>query len=84
MNIKITKIKNKWHARLLINSKVLDEMACEQKSDIGWICREMMRWADKCSNSNTHTHSARIRHNEDNTPVGKVWYKVQLSEKNPS
>ena len=47
LDIKVTKIRNRWHARLLDGSKILNEMACISKLDIGWICREMLRWYDK-------------------------------------
>jgi hypothetical protein len=73
-DIKVTKIKNRWHARLFVNGILSDEMACELRSDIGWICREMMRWCDKMGAGSRHTTSARLRHNEDGGPRGKVLY----------
>ncbi len=77
MNIKVVKIKNKWHARLFgENNEILDEMACSLKEDIGWICREMLRWQDKCWNSTEWTRAARKR--QVLPPVGKIWFKKQL------
>ncbi len=73
MNIKVTRINNNWHARLINNNNIIDEMACEFQSDIGWICREMMTWADKRGYSNKETAAARIRHNKDENPTGKIW-----------
>lgn len=84
-DIKVTKIKNRWHARLFVNGIFSDEMACYLRSDIGWICREMMRWCDKLGAGNKHTNSARTRHNTDGAPRGKVMYynEIQRSiEKN--
>lgn len=77
LNIKVTKICNKWHARLLDDGKVLDEMACASRLDIGWICREMLRWYDKAGNVSKWAASARKKHVA--MPVCKVWYKNQLN-----
>lgn len=41
LEVKVTRINNKWHCRLLENKKVIDEMACENTQDIGYICREV-------------------------------------------
>jgi len=67
--IKVTRIKD-WHARLFLNGLLVDEMSCKLRSDIGWICREMMRWADKMG-GDSHTSSARRRQGQ---AVGKVKY----------
>lgn len=72
--IKVTKIKNRWHARLWLDKKLIDEMACEDRMDIGWICREMLRWYDKLGGSSIYAKLARKRHNLTPTPIGKVWY----------
>lgn len=73
--IKVTKIKSRWHSRLYYKGKVLDEMACELKEDIGWICREMLRWFDKLGGNSEFAKAA--RHRQTNK-IGKVWYKTQL------
>lgn len=78
LDIRVTKIGRRWHARLLKGEVVLDEMACENRQDIGWICREMMRWADKGFDQDQFTAASRERHNEDGRPVGKVWYQNKL------
>lgn len=79
IDIKVTKIKNRWHARLLQNNIILDEMACNDKRDIGRICRCMLRWQDKTGNSSELTKAARMRANEDpEKPYGKVWYRTDL------
>lgn len=80
MFIKVTRIKNRWHARLKEGEIILDEMACSLKQDIGWICREMLRWQDKTGNSNEWTSSARRR--QISPPIGKVWYQKALNLKN--
>lgn len=72
MILKTTNINGIWHARLISDDgKLLDEMACKLKEDIGWICREMLRWQDKLGNSNAQTSSARRR--QQPNPKGKVW-----------
>ena len=59
---------------------VLDEMACKNRQDIGWICREMMRWADKWFYQDQFTFASRTRHNKDGQPIGKVWYQKSLGK----
>lgn len=71
-DIKVTRIKDKFHARLYQNNQLLDEMICQLRIDIGYICREMLRWQDKLGNSNSQTKSARRRQNIN---IGKIYYK---------
>ena len=72
LHIKVTKIKDKWHARLFNNDIILDEMACSEKADIGWICRELLRWVDKLGRSTPWTKAARRR--QQYSSRGKIWY----------
>ena len=75
--IKVTRIKERYHARLFYKDKVYDEMACQTRRDMGWICREMLRWFSKSSGIiNDFAESARNR--QIGRPVGKVWYKKDL------
>ena len=57
-------------------------MACEDKEDIGYICRTMMRWHDKCGGTSSYASSSRDRlsDTEKNPPRrrGKIWYRGQL------
>ena len=75
--IKVTRIKNRWHARLLLNGHVHSEMACALREDIGHICRTLLRWYDKCGGVSIYAHKSRERLNTKETnfgrPVGKVW-----------
>ena len=76
MYIKVTRIKNNYHARLYNkDGRVLDEMACKEKQDIGYICREMLRWQNKMGNVTPWTDFARSRQKQDY--IGKVW-KVRV------
>ncbi len=74
--IKVTFIKNRWHGRLILNGKVLNELACERSIDIGYICREMLRWHSKMGHISNRAEFARSRHN--GIPFGKIWYGPQL------
>jgi hypothetical protein len=78
--IKVTKIKDRWHARLHFNDSVFDEMACECSEDIGLICKEMLRWFSKSGGNNEYADKARCRQSTIRPAVGKIWYKVKLDE----
>ena len=82
LEIKVTRIKNRWHARLKhIDGRVIDEMACEVKEDISFICSEMLRWADKLGWASPMAHAARTRMNKKyRAREGKVWYRTQLEK----
>jgi hypothetical protein len=71
-NIKVTHIGNKYDARLFRGTGLRDEMACEEKQDIGWICREMLRWASRTGSGSKLAESARSR--QTGKPKGKVFY----------
>ncbi len=73
--IKVTRINNNYHARLFVNDVLYDEMACNNQMDIGYICREMLRWADKMGICNEHTASARTRQTQ--AINGTVW-KIKI------
>ena len=77
MEIKVTRIKNRFHARLYVNGKVFDEMACTEKKDIGFICREMLRWYDKGLGPHSDFASA-ARSRQTPRPPGKIWYRLAL------
>jgi len=79
LRIKVTKINNRWHSRLFENDNVIDEMACVKSEDIGWICREMLRWYDKMSdNSDELAKSARKR--QTSKPIGQIYYSHKLKQ----
>ena len=76
--IKVTKIKNRYHARLFFKEKIFDEMACEYRQDIGLICKEMLRWFDKLGGESVYADKARHRQSTNREYAGKVWYKNKL------
>lgn len=77
LDIKVTRIANRWHARLLVDGEMRDEMACELRCDIGWICREMLRWFDKVEGCSAFAAAARDRQKE--RPVGRIWWEKDLT-----
>ena len=80
-DIKVTRIKNRFHARCYLNGNVVDEMACKEKEDIGVICHIMFRWIHKLGiHVSKYTDSARHRQSNQRTPKGKIWYKVDLDK----
>lgn len=80
LTITVTKIKRRWHARLWLNGIVKDESACELKADVGWMCREMLRWFDKLGGVSKYAAASRRRNRNAPGPIGKVWYKATLDE----
>ena len=78
---KVTKIGKHWHARLMhVDGRVIDEMACDSKENIGYICYVMLRWADKLGWNSPMAHAARQRQKMTHAK-GKIWYKTHLPEK---
>lgn len=76
VSIKVTRIGSRYHARLFHNGELYSEMACSLRVDIGWICRELCRWYDKCGGMSLLAHSARGRQHRG--PHGQVWYPAHL------
>lgn len=80
--IKVTRIKNRYHSRLIAEGVAVREMACVNKCDIGWISREILRWYDKLGGVSKFAAAARVR--QRGKPIGKVWYCKQLKAKDSS
>ena len=71
---KVTTIDGNHHCRLLKEGKVVSEMACKLKEDIGYCCRTMLRWYDKLGFPYSRMADM-SRHRDKNIgpPKGKVW-----------
>jgi len=82
--IVVTRIKNRWHARLVNNGKVFDEMACDCSADIGLICKERLRWFNKRGNESKFADKARHRESTARMQEGKIWTYNQLMEERKS
>lgn len=74
LDISVRHIGNRYSAQLKDHGKIIDHMMCESKRDIGWICREMLRWFCKLGGDSKWARSARTRQNTSPPPAGKVWY----------
>jgi hypothetical protein len=78
MKLKITQIDSDFHARLYSDTgTILDEMSCKLKQDIGWICREMLRWQCKLGSTDPWALQAREKQSQTPSPIGSVKYRVQ-------
>lgn len=60
--VKVCRINGKYHVRILLNGEVNQEAVCNNKIDIGYTARSLLRWEDKCGNISKFAHSARERH----------------------
>lgn len=76
--IKVTRINDRWHARLILDGKVRDEMACEYQQDISRICQIMLRWHDKLGGNSKMAYASRHRYGlkpqRARGALGKIWY----------
>lgn len=77
--IKVTRIANRWHARMTVGGEIRDEMACELRVDIGSICREMLRWYQKLGGRSVAA-SARKRQTASGAK-GKIWWRKDIQSK---
>jgi len=80
LSTKITTINGRHHCRLMEGDKVLDEMACELKQDIGYCIRYMLRIHDKCGGTSQMADSSRHR-GKNVSAKGKIWYPSQMPVK---
>lgn len=74
---KVTNIAGKYHCRLFKDDKLVSEIQVDLKEDIGWACREMLRWQDKLGSISKLTSAARERQLETPNPKGKYQWIVQ-------
>lgn len=80
LDIKVTFI-NGWHNARLLNKDTgqeIDHCRCNDKRDIGYMCREMLRWFSKTGGYSKWAESARERHNLQKNrikygKIQKVW-----------
>lgn len=66
IEVKVTAINNRYHARLLQDGKPINELSCKEKDGIGWMCRELMRWFNKMGmwknkQEYDYSHASRVR-----------------------
>ena len=76
---KVTRIGKRWHCRIFNSNKVLDEMACDSRLDIGFCFRYMLRWHDKMGGVSKMASASRHR-GKNHAISGRVWYNYQLGK----
>jgi hypothetical protein len=87
IELKVTKIKARWHVRLISDGKVDSEMACAKREDIGYCCRQLSRWYDKCGGMSTEASATRTRMAKPTNmtgPVGRIWHSGYFLTKRTS
>lgn len=81
-DLQVTTINGRHHVRLFYKDDVIDEMACEDKMDIGYISRQMLRWADKrggdCFTSSVRGRMYDKKYQTAEQHRGRIWYRHQL------
>ena len=77
LTIKITKINNQYHCRLICNGTLIDEIACRDKRDLSFCSAHLLRWYAKMSYEphSPMAEASRARQ-KINTPYGKIDYHV--------
>ncbi len=61
--VKVTRINDAWHCRVYVQGEVNQEAKCFHRANIGYTCRSLLRWEDKCGNISKLASSARARLN---------------------
>lgn len=79
MEIKVTKINGRYHIRLFREGSLHDESAVQLRCDIGYACRDMLRWYDKMCYEPFSKMAISARHRGKNHLLrGKLWPKHKL------
>jgi hypothetical protein len=63
--VTVRNINGNYHCRVLVNGELNQEAVCYDKSDIGYTCRNLLRWEDKCGNWSKFASAARKRLNKE-------------------
>jgi hypothetical protein len=63
--VTVRNINGNYHCRVLVNGELNQEAVCYDKSDIGYTCRNLLRWEDKCGNWSKFASAARERLNKE-------------------
>ncbi len=65
--VTVRTINGKFHCRVFTNGILNQEAVCWDRKDIGYTCRNLLRWEDKCGNISAFAGAARERLNEVTT-----------------
>ena len=61
--VTVRNINGRFHVRVFLNGILNQEAVCENRKDIGWTARSLLRWEDKCGNISQFAGAAGERHN---------------------
>jgi hypothetical protein len=61
--VTVRNINGNYHCRVLVNGELNQEAVCYTKRDIGYTCRNLLRWEDKCGNISEFASASRRRLN---------------------
>jgi len=56
-------VNSRSSSNIFTNGELNQEAVCLSKSDIGYTCRNLLRWEDKCGNISEFASAARARQN---------------------
>ena len=62
--VTVRNINGAYHCRVFTNGVLNQEAVCNSKLDIGYTCRSLLRWEDKCGNISDFATAARARLNK--------------------
>lgn len=63
--VKVTRIGNVYHCRVYTNGVLNQEAIAENRNQIGYVCKSLLRWEDKCGNISKFASAARERLNKE-------------------
>ena len=61
--VTVRNINGEYHCRVFTNGNLNQEAVCYNQRDIGYTCRNLLRWEDKCGNISEFARAARERNN---------------------
>ena len=64
LEVTVKNINGKYHCRVFTKGELNQEAVCYSKLNIGYTCRSLLRWEDKCGNFSEFAGAARKRLNE--------------------
>ena len=59
--VKVNRIGNVYHCQVFTNGELNQEAIAEDRSQISYVCKSLLRWEDKCGNISDYASSARRR-----------------------
>lgn len=62
--VTVRRIGSAWHCRVFVNGVLNQEARCWNRISIGYTCRNLLRWEDKCGNISSYATAARERLNK--------------------